>query len=719
MKLTQNDIIAAVRSSKRSSLSIRELMTTLNLSAANKKNLHRQLRELERQRLLVRVKGGRYAPGRSPELLEGIFSLGRRGEGWIETQDGRRVRISERFRGAAADGDRVRYTVLRRDRMNRLNGKVVSVVERSGKLVVGVYQPGRTDDYVLPVDASFNQPLLVDRGGALDPQPGHWVVVRPVTTSARDQAMRGELVDVLGDPADPKVEMMAAACRFSIPLHFPDSVLREAAKADSYCSAEELAGRQDLRDLPFVTIDGETARDFDDAVAVVPLGDGFRLWVAIADVSHYVQPGSVLDRAAYERGTSVYFPGYCIPMLPEKLSNDVCSLNPEVERLVMVAEICFSRQGVRSEATFYPGVIQSRARLTYTQVEAYLNDPEKSSLEERLPHLDQLLSMRKLAELLTAMRQRRGALELDIPEPVAILDSLGHPLTIRYAERLASHRIIEEFMLAANEAVADYLERNKRDFPFRIHEPPEAADFAALNNHLVAHGRRRIDSGHDLHADLQQLIRSIDDEPQKRVISRMLLQSLKQARYSVDNVGHYGLAAEKYCHFTSPIRRYPDLLVHRVLKQCLLGEPPDLSREKMAGHAEFSSRRERLAVDAERDVQAMLACRFMLDKVGDTYAGTISSVQKFGLFVELADYPVEGLVHIARLEDDYYQFDAELNRLVGERTGRLYTIGNSVHIYVENVNIARREIDFTIAGTGQRQQAVPGPKRGRRRKEWR
>lgn len=717
MKLTPEKIIEVISGRDGRSMSSRELLTVFNLPSGARRILQRQLRELERQGLLRRVRGGRYALVESRKVLEGVLSLNRRGDGMIQLPDSDMVRISNRFLGGAGSGDRVRFALLQRDRMNRLNGKVLTVIERSLKRVVGSYQRGRDEDFILPVDASFSQPIMVDRQKNAGIEPGDWVVVEPLPGDNDARTVRGKLIERLGSPSDPAVEMQAVACRFSIPLHFSPEVNNEAGQVDEEVHADEIAIRQDLRQLPFVTIDGETARDFDDAVTISHEGDLFRLYVAIADVSHYVLPDSAIDQSAFERGTSVYFPGYCIPMLPEALSNEICSLKPGVDRLVMVAELLFNQKGERQKSSFYPGVIRSRARMTYHEVQDYLNRDDGTLSSHTDEHIRQLGPMLTLSAQLTRLRMQRGSLDFEIPEPEVVLDSNGRPETFQCSDRLDSQRIIEEFMLAANEAVAGFLCDHNRDFPYRIHEPPESTAFTVLNHYLAANSLNQLNFNHDLHPDMQKLINSVEGAAQRKIVSRMLLQSMKQARYSVENEGHYGLAAEKYCHFTSPIRRYPDLLVHRILKQVLLDEKAAPGKKRLIEMAEQSSRRERVAVNAERDVMAMLSCRFMEERIGKIYSGTVSSVQKFGLFVELDEIPVEGLIHIAKLEGDYFRFDADRGRLVGERTGQIFTIGLSVKISVENVNIARREIDFNLASNpGMVKKRPPVRRRGRRQK---
>lgn len=693
MKLHSENIISAIRSHPAESISGRQLMSVLNLPAAARRILHRQLRELERQGLVRRMRGGRYSLAGSSGTRDGVVQITKTGARIIRNDKGENIRIADRFLAGALDGDTVRFVLLRRDRMNRMNGKVVQIVERSGKPVVAVYQPGRDSGFVLPLGGS-GQTLPVSGRAFPEIQPGDWVVVRLVSGKNRSIAS-AEIVERLGTPEDPSVQVKAVAARFSIPLSFPSPVLAEAEAIPDIIPDAEINQRTDLRLLPFITIDGESARDFDDAVTVEKTSDTFRLYVAIADVSYYVSPDSQLDRCARERGTSVYFPGFCIPMLPEKLSNELCSLKPGVDRLVLTAELEIDTEGVVCSEKFYSAVIRSRARLTYADVQ--------SSLERKVPetdedneHLAQLPLMQELARALLVKRRNRGALEMEIPEPEVILDRRGFPETIRYAQRLEAHRIIEEFMLAANEAVARFLAGAEKTLVYRIHEPPERKDIDRLNRYLGELSVPKLVPGPGLAKGFQHMIGSVCGVAEKRVLSQKMLRSLKQARYSIENPGHFGLAAEQYCHFTSPIRRYPDLLIHRTLRLTLSGHGHDPPPEVMARLAEQASARERNAVEAERDVNALHVCQFMEHRIGEISPGMISSVHKFGFFVELDRFPVEGLVHVSSLDDDFYRFDPECDHLIGERSGNIFRVGMRVKISVENVNIMRREIDFIL-----------------------
>ena len=470
---------------------------------------------------------------------------------------------------------------------------------------------------------------------------------------------------------------------------------------------DELADRVDLRDMTTVTIDGETAKDFDDAVAVRrEQGGKIRLWVSIADVGHYVQEGSLIDREAYERGTSVYFPGQCIPMLPEHLSNGICSLNPQVERLTMTAEMLFDRQGERLESRFYPSVIRSRARLTYTEVSAII-EKDDGQVKAAYPHVvDDLQIMKELAERLMSMRRRRGSLDFDLPEAEIILDLRGRIEDIVRSERNLAHRLIEEFMLAANEAVARYVSDREAPLLYRIHEAPDPEKLQELREFARNFGHDlRLQDSQVRPGQLQELLSEVEGQAEERLINQVLLRAMQQARYSPENAGHFGLAAENYCHFTSPIRRYPDLIVHRILREVILHEGLPARRrqelEQMLPQAgEDTSARERRAMEAEREIVTLKKCQFMVERVGEEFEGFISGVQSFGLFVELKDMFVEGLVHISTLEDDFYHYEEEQYRLIGENSRRIFQVGDSVKVKVDNVSLERLEIDFRLVAPG-------------------
>jgi ribonuclease R len=499
-------------------------------------------------------------------------------------------------------------------------------------------------------------------------------------------------------------------------------VLAAAEAVPHEVAAGEIGNRIDLRILPIVTIDGETARDFDDAVAVRrEEGGRIRLWVSIADVGHYVAESSLIDLEAYERGTSVYFPGQCIPMLPEALSNGICSLNPGVDRLTMTAEMVFDDQGKQVESRFYSSVIKSHARLTYTEVRDMLStgEGEGAHFPGLLGHLR---LMEELAGRLTAMRRRRGSLDFDLPEAEVVLDLQGRPENIIRSERNVAHRLIEECMLAANEAVAAYLTSNDVPLLYRIHEPPDLGKMQAFQEFIAHFNYGLVLDGVVEAKRLQTLLAEVAGQPEERMINQTLLKSMKQARYSPDNIGHFGLAADCYCHFTSPIRRYPDLLVHRALREISVKSslaPARISHLKqvLPEMGEHTSHRERRAMEAERDIIALKKCQFMEETVGQEFDGFVSGVQAFGIFVEIKDIFVEGLVHISSLSDDFYHFEEDRQRLIGENSRKIFQVGDGVRVTVAKVDLERREIDFTVTGLLPRPRQRPKDKPKEKPKE--
>ncbi|TFG85820.1 MAG: ribonuclease R, partial [Gemmatimonadales bacterium] len=640
---------------------------------------------------------------RGATTITGTLVLHRDGYGFVTPEQmpgAEDLFIPARFVRPAMHGDRVLVS-LERGLRGRPEGHVVRVLERARATLLGRFEVAAGVPRLIPLDPQLRESCLIPPDGGGGAREGEVVLARIETYPGRERLATARVVEILGAADDPAVEIRVAAERFGLPYVFPPEVLAAAAAIPQQIGDAELQGREDLRPLPFVTIDGETAKDCDDAVAVARLPQsGYRLWVAIADVASYVPAGSAIDREALNRGTSVYFPGSCLPMLPEALSNGICSLNPKADRLVMVAELDFDRSGMRQASRFYPGVIHSRARLTYTEVAAVIvgRDPEVSSRLSAL--VESLEVMRELAELRIARRHERGSLDFDLPEAEIILGLRGRPEQIVRAERNLAHRLIEEFMLAANEAVAEYLERQKVPLVYRIHEPPAEEKLYAFQEFLGHFNQGLAIPVEGIKPKLlQELLERVAGTPEEALINHVLLRSLPQARYSVENRGHFGLAASCYCHFTSPIRRFPDLIVHRLLRRPLLSPAREgrlpASLEEMA---ERSSHCERRAMEAERDIVSLKKCQYMLERIGEEHEGLVASVQPFGFFVELKDIFVEGLVHIASLGDDYYQFDEATHSLTGMSRRRRFTIGDPVTILVHKVDPARREIDFRLSG---------------------
>lgn len=679
----------------RKPLQRRDIADMLNLHGGERKNLTAVLRKLVATGVIKQKKGFYRLPQR--ETFQGVFSKTEQGYGFVrpEVEGKEDLFISARNANRAMNGDTVTAEVKGFDRSGRPYGCIAKVLQRARKIILGIYREQKGRSWVVPLDAAVGTAVFVSPSGNVLAKPGQLVKLEFSRYPDINTTGSGKIIEVLGDPDEPQVDIEAVIFEHALPRHFSAAVLTEAEQAAGEIRAEDLCQRTDLRALPLMTIDGETAKDFDDAVAVREESQGIRLWVAIADVAHYVAAGSVLDSEARERGTSVYFPGFCLPMLPEALSNGICSLNPNEDRLTLTAELLIGDDGCCCEANFYPAVIRSRARLTYSGVAAFLHDAAvtmPSEIAEQLP------VMAELAEQLGRMRRQRGSLELDVPDVQIVLDDSGFPTAVARTERTIAHRLIEEFMLAANEAVAAFLEGAERKFLYRIHEPPTLEKLQDFQQ-LAAESGVGLVLGGNLQRGLQQLLEQIVDKPEARLLNQQLLRSLQQARYSPENTGHFGLAAECYCHFTSPIRRYPDLIVHRVLKALLRQEqqPPRLSLALLTELGRDCSDRERRAMAAERQLFEMRRCQLLQHKLGECFTGIIVSVTEFGFFVELDELLIEGLVHVRSLQGDFYSYDPVSHILRGERRRKEFRVGMSVKIRVEQVDVWRRRIDFTLA----------------------
>jgi ribonuclease R len=719
MPVSPVDLLNFLEKKARRPLSVREILAHFPLSGKERRSAVRMLDDLVHEGALVRNRTGRYSLPRQVDVTVGTVSAHRDGYGFVSPSsgEGNDLFIPARFMGEAMHGDKVMARVERRGPGGKFEGRILQVLERAHETVVGRFEAGRRFGYIAPLDPRITHDIFIPADSQA--QAGQIVIARIDVYPSRNRNPEGTIVEILGDPDDPEVEILTIVHKYGLPYHFPQEVLD--SPVPEQVAPKDRRGREDLRQLPFVTIDGETARDFDDAVAIRREAEGsIRLWVAIADVSHYVAEGSPTDLEAVERATSVYFPGRCIPMLPEALSNGICSLNPGVERLAMTAEMVFDRRGRRLESRFYPAVIRSTGRLTYTEVRdmVVLEDREVIG---RYPHIyPDLKAMEDLALRLTEMRRNRGSLDFDLPEAEVVLDLRGRPEDIVRSERNLAHRIIEEFMLAANEAVAAFLTEHEAPLLYRVHEPPEIEKLQAYQE-FVAHFNYGLDlsKGGATASQLQKLLAEAQGKPEEKLLNRILLRSMKQARYSPDNVGHFGLAADLYCHFTSPIRRYPDLLVHRVLREILQKDRLSAGRRAhqqgvLPNLGEHTSQRERRAMEAEREIIDLKKCQFMEHRTGEECTGFVSGVQPFGLFVELEDIFVEGLVHISTLVDDFYHYEEDRHRMVGQNRRRIFQVGDELRVRVAKVNMERREIDFVLAD--MEPSSAPRKSTGRRRK---
>ncbi len=656
---------------------------------------------LEARGGLVRTRGDHWTLPRHLGLVAGRLEVHPAGFAFCRPDDPalEDVYVPAKAVRPALHGDRVLVRVERFQRRGRTEGRVTKVLARGVTRVVGVLRRGRGGAVLVPQEQRLTVPIVVPRGADGGAKDGEMVVAELTRypTAASDAEAR--VTRVLGPASDPRVETEAVIHAHGLPLEFPPEVVAAARRIPAAVPPDVVSGRLDLRGLPIVTIDGENARDFDDAILVEPLGAGFLLTVAVADVSYYVPPGSPLDLEARARGTSVYFPDRVVPMLPEALSNGICSLKAGEDRLVKIVRLEYDAKGRLLGAAFHQAIIRSAARLTYTQVRQALVDRDPAVRQTLGPLVAPLERAEALARLLIARRRERGALDFDLPEAEIVLDLRGRPEQIVRAERSIAHQMIEEFMLAANEAVARELARRKLPFLHRVHEPPSEESARALARFLEGFGLRLEGGGHDLKpAALRDVLARVAGRPEERLVNLVVLRSLTQARYAVEPLGHFGLATDCYTHFTSPIRRYPDLVVHRLLDLAQRGQgrvPPDL-----AAIAEEASQRERVAMDAEREIVQLKKIQFMQDKVGRVYDGFVSAVTPFGFFVELSEVFVEGLVHVSSLTDDFYEHVEAQHLLRGRRGRRTFRVGDPVRVEVAGVSVERRQIDFVLAGEG-------------------
>jgi ribonuclease R len=668
------------------------------------------LRELCRDRRLVRLKKNHYALPDSQNLVAGRVHAHPDGYGFLipEDKNADDIYINRREMRRVMHGDQV---IVRRDPKQRggAEAHIVQVVQRGQKQLLGTYTELDGKGYLIPMDPRLAAAIPL-KSAAANLEKGKVIAAEISRYGTAMSPPEAEILKVMGDPDDPQVQAQSVMFRFGLSPGFPPEVHREAMGCPYSISATELAARTDLRALPIVTIDGENARDFDDAVFVRKIGDHYELFVSIADVGYYVKPESALDQEAYARGTSVYFPDRAIPMLPEALSNGICSLNPGEDRLTKTACIEYNTKGEVVRSRFFNSIIRSHERMTYTNVRRILVDRDEECMARYRGLADTFELMQELALLILENRKARGNLDFDLPEAEIILDIQGVPENIVRAERNIAHRIIEEFMIAANEAVARHL--TERDIPllYRVHEGPDQEALEAIAPFLLSLGYR-LPQTKDKIAPLefQRLLESCRGKPEERVVNRVLLRSMKQAIYQPENIGHFGLASTCYTHFTSPIRRYPDLVVHRMLDKTLRGEKlkPN-EREDLLGYLQQAgahcSERERHAMDAEREMVDLKKAQFMMSKMGQEFGGFINSLANFGFFVELDDYFVEGLVKLSSLADDDYDYYEKEYVIKGRRSGRKFRLGDNVRVKVARINAFRSEIDFALAQepTGQR-----------------
>lgn len=689
----------------------------------------RRLKAMVRDGQLIKTTKG-YAAATHMESCEGIIVIEHEGEGYLHTKNGQKVILSGSSLRGYYDGDRVEAQILAIDSPEKARGRVIRVLEAVTPFVVGRFIEDHELYSVIPLDRKFSTNIIVSKEHKNKANHGD-IVQLEILREEKYQSHRGsvgKVIEVLGDLSTSGIEVKIALRKFGIPHVFPKSVISESESFDSQVKIKKKDEHQDLRDLALVTIDGEDAKDFDDAVYCEKIDRGYRLWVAIADVSYYVKPGSALDKEALNRGNSTYFPGSVVPMLPEVLSNGLCSLKPNVDRLTLVCQMQINEQGVVEQFSFYRGLIKSHARLTYTEVAEVIKG-NKILREQYKSVLSSLENLHALYHIFHQARRKRGAIDFDTIETRILFNREGKIKTIIPQVRNVAHKMIEESMLAANVCAAKFIQKHKRSALYRIHDTPPRDKLTALKHFLAELGLSLSGGEKPQAKDFSKLIDKIQKREDKHMIETVMLRSLSQAQYSPKNIGHFGLAYPAYTHFTSPIRRYPDLLVHRTIMSIL-------DENKNRGiKAFFSSKKkeimytlheceaialqcsetERRSDEATRDAALALKCYYMEDKVGEHFHGIISGVASFGIFVELKDIYVEGMIHVTGLGNEYFEYDPIHHRMIGERTRTMYRLGDPLEVRLVRVDSEAKRIDFELFYPPERKPRKKGTKQDKKR----
>jgi ribonuclease R len=712
------EILQFMREQASRPMTVKELEEAFGIQSSDEfKEFIKTLNHLEDTGQIIRTRTNRYGVPEKMNLIRGRLQAHAKGFGFVlpEEAGSPDIYIHANDMNGAMNGDIVLARLNQNARGPRLEGEIVRIVERANHTIVGTYQDEKHYGFVVTDDKRITKDIFIPKGASMGAVDGHKVVVEIVRYPETGRGNpEGKIIEILGHKNDPGVDILSIIRKYGLPETFPDAVMREAEAVPDTISEEEIKGRRDLRDRVMVTIDGADAKDLDDAVSVEILENGnYRLGVHIADVSYYVKENSELDVEAFRRGTSVYLVDRVIPMLPHRLSNGICSLNPKVDRLTLTCDMEIDEEGQVVKYDIYESVIRTNERMTYSDVYKILEEDDQALKErysELVPHFE---AMKELALRLRHYRMERGAIDFDFGEAKILVDSEGNPTEVRMRERTIAERIIEEFMLKANETVAEHFHWMNVPFIYRIHEDPDADRLQTFLEFVTNFGYFVRGKANSIHPrTLQTLLEQAKGTPEETVISKVMLRSMKQAKYDAENRGHFGLAAEFYTHFTSPIRRYPDLIVHRMIRESLKpgGFTPQRIEEwhmKMPSIAEQSSERERNAVDAERETDDLKKAEYMLQHMDEEFDGIVSSVASFGMFVELPN-TIEGMVHISYLTDDYYDFHENQYALIGQRTGRMFRIGDEVRVRVVNVNVDDHTIDFEVVGLKRSKAASRG-----------
>lgn len=697
-------ILAYIESDAYTPMKRKDMRTMLSVPTEDREKFEGLIEELIGEGRVFETKKGKLAPLKAMQMATGSFIGHARGFGFVTPDEGGEdifIPASETM--GAMQKDRVLYKVLHRaEKGKKADGVIVRILERGQQRIVGTFEEGEKGyGFVVADDKKIARDIFIARENTKGAVTGHKVVAEIIDYGEERRNPEGKIIEILGHVNDPGVDILSVIRRYELAVEFPEEVYREIESIGTEVSEREKAGREDLRDILTITIDGEDAKDLDDAISLRKLADGnFELGVHIADVSHYVKEGTELDKEAYARGTSVYLVDRVIPMLPHKLSNGICSLNPHADRLALSCIMELNQKGEVVSHRIGESVIHSDYRMTYTAVREILEEGTPALLEQYREIVPMLEEMEELRQILGEKRRKRGSVNFDLPESKIILDEKGKPIDIRPYERSIATNMIEEFMLVCNETIAENCFWQEIPFLYRSHQEPDEEKLEKMEQFLRGFGYHLRKKDGEIHPrELQKVLRAAEGTDAEHIITRMVLRSMMQARYTAENGGHFGLAAKYYCHFTSPIRRYPDLEIHRMIKKMLHGELDEktslIYRRKMPDRAKHCSRQERVAEDAERDTDALKKVEFMEDKVGERYEGIISGVTNWGIYVELPN-TIEGMISLAQLDDDYYEFDEKTMQVCGRRTKKSYRLGDRVTVLVAKVDRAMGTIDFVF-----------------------
>jgi len=701
-------------------LTVQELEEMLEITDSDEyKELVKALVTLEEKGLVVRTRSNRYGLPEKMNLIKGKVSAHAKGFAFVLPEDSSLddVFIPPSELNTAMNGDTVLVRLSTETGGTKKEGAIIRIIERNIQKIVGTYTETKNFGFVIPDDKKITNDIFIPKHAKNGAVEGHKVVVRLTSYPEGRMSAEGEVIEILGHKNDPGIDILSIIHKHGLPGDFPAEAMEQAGNTPDTIDEKDLEGRRDLRDQTIVTIDGADAKDLDDAVTVTKLKNGhYKLGVHIADVSHYVTEGSPIDQEAYERGTSVYLVDRVIPMIPHRLSNGICSLNPKVDRLTLSCEMLINPQGQVVEHEIFQSVIKTTERMTYSDVNKILVDDDEELKQKYEALVPMFKDMEDLAAILRGKRMERGAVDFDFKEAKVLVDEEGKAKDVVLRERSTAEKLIEEFMLVANETVAEHFHWMNVPFIYRIHEDPDQEKLQRFLEFVTTFGYVVKGTAGSIHPKaLQSVLEEVRDRPEEAVISTVMLRSMKQAKYDPQSLGHFGLSTEFYTHFTSPIRRYPDLIVHRLIRTYLIqGKTDEATREKWAEKlpeiAEHTSNMERNAVDAERETDDLKKTEFMLDKIGEEFDGVISSVTNFGMFVELPN-TIEGLVHVSFMTDDFYRYDEQHYAMIGERTGNVYRIGDEITVRVVDVNKDERNIDFEIVGMkGSRRRQKPEPK---------